>query len=391
MNFSNLASTPFGRGRGSWPTSSTLPGTPHFSAFQDLGAPIKLPKFYDDDGLLWFKVAKAIFSYRGLSDDKRKCELLSALDHRHLSILEFPLAHLGKQPYDDLKSALLRHYAPTEEEKLHQLLYQTTLSFEQKPSELLGKMRGLMGPNVVLPPRVLRKLFLDQMPCETRKMLLMHDSEDLDGLAKMADQIHENDSRVSRTAASSAGYFSQVTKTPTTSLSLDWVSDKLNDLSVCVERLNATVSNLCRSHPASHNNFSPQHFSTPKRDGEFFRGPRNFRNSQNNFQGPAAEVESRTQGSRPRTQKKSEAKAKDSLSKDRHSRGQGQECSRPRPRTKGTSASALQKKKKVFTKIFQAIFTKKRFPKNFSTAPRYFNNSKNSAVLKPRTGQFSRT
>ena len=264
MNFSNLASTPFGRGRGSWPASFTLPGTPHLSAFRD--PPIKLPKFYDDDGLLWFNVAKAIFNFRGLSDDKRKCELLfSALDHRHLSILEFPLAHLGEHPYHDLKSALLRHYAPTEEEKLHQLLYQTTLSFEQKLSELLGKMRSLMDPNVVLPPRVLRKLFLDQMPCETRKMLSMHDSEDLDGLAKMADRIHENDSRVSRTAASSAGHFSQVIKTPTTSLSLDSVSDKLNDLSVCVERLNATVSNLSRSHPASHNNFSPQHFSTPKR------------------------------------------------------------------------------------------------------------------------------
>ena len=114
-----------------------------------------------------------------------------------------------------------------------------------------------------------------------------------------------------------------------------------------------------------------------------------------------AEVESRTQGSRPRprTQKKSEAK--DSLSEDRHSRGQGQECSRPRPRTQ---AHVLSKKKrshknfssdlqkeKVLTKIFQAISTKKRFPKNFSSAPQSFNNSKNSAVLEPRTGQFSRT
>ena len=48
-------------------------------------------------------------------------------------------------------------------------------------------------------------------------------------------------------------------------------------------------------------------------------------------------------------------------------------------------------KKKVFTKIFQAISTIKRFPKNFSSAPRNFNNSKNSAVLEPRTGQFLRT
>ena len=117
-------------------------------------------------------------------------------------------------------------------------------------------------------------------------------------------------------------------------------------------------------------------------------------------------MESRTQGSRPRPrpQKQSEAKVKDSLSEDRHSQGQGQQCSRPR--TKDTSASALQKKK-VFTKIFQAISKKKkkrssqkffkrspqkkRFPKNFSSAPQNFNNSKNSAVLEPRTDQFSRT
>ena len=48
-------------------------------------------------------------------------------------------------------------------------------------------------------------------------------------------------------------------------------------------------------------------------------------------------------------------------------------------------------KKKIFTKIFQAISTKKRFPNNFSSALQNFNNSKNTAVLEPRTGQFSRT
>ena len=116
-----------------------------------------------------------------------------------------------------------------------------------------------------------------------------------------------------------------------------------------------------------------------------------------------AEVESRTRGSRPRTQKKSEAKSKDRPSEDRLFRGQGQECSRPRTRTMDTSASALQtkiglqtffsgnlkkkkKKKKVFTKIFQAISRKKRLPKSFSGAPQNFNNSKTSAILEPRTG-----
>ena len=54
--------------------------------------------------------------------------------------------------------------------------------------------------------------------------------------------------------------------------------------------------------------------------------------------------------------------------KNRNARGQGQG-----PRTQ---AQVLSKKKKVVTKIFQAISTKKRFPKNFSSTPQNFNNSK---------------
>ena len=98
------------------------------------------------------------------------------------------------------------------------------------------------------------------------------------------------------------------------------------------------------------------------------------------------------------TKKKSEAK--DSLSEDRQSRGQGQECSRPR--TKDTSVSALQKKKGLHKKFSGNLKKKKKkgldknfssdlHKKTFSSAPQNFNNSKNSAVLEPRTGQFSRT
>ena len=108
-----------------------------------------------------------------------------------------------------------------------------------------------------------------------------------------------------------------------------------------------------------------------------------------------------------------EAKTKDT--KKIRGQGQGQPFQRQtlsRPMTgmleaksKDTSASALhrkkkrssqkffrrsQKKKMVFTKICKAISKRKRFPKNFSSAPQNFSNSKNSAVLEPRTGQFLR-
>ena len=96
-----------------------------------------------------------------------------------------------------------------------------------------------------------------------------------------------------------------------------------------------------------------------------------------------------------------EAKAKDTKKIRGQGQGQpfrGQTLSRPRTgmfeakaKDQVHKAQVLSKKKKVFTKIFQAISTKKRFPKIFSSAPQNFNIPKNSAVLEPRTGQFSRT
>ena len=101
------------------------------------------------------------------------------------------------------------------------------------------------------------------------------------------------------------------------------------------------------------------------------------------------------------TRLEAKAKAKDTKKIRGQGQGQpfrGQTLSRPRTgmleakaKDKGHKRKCSPKKKKVFTKIFQTISTKERFPKNFSSAPQNFNNSKNTAVLEPRTGQFSRT
>ena len=64
--------------------------------------------------------------------------------------------------------------------------------------------------------------------------------------------------------------------------------------------------------------------------------------------------------------------------KNRNARGQGQG-----PRTQPQVFS--KEKKKVSTKLFQAITRKQRLPKNFSGAPQNFNNSK--IVLSSIRGQ----
>ena len=94
--------------------------------------------------------------------------------------------------------------------------------------------------------------------------------------------------------------------------------------------------------------------------------------------------------------KKSEAKAKDS--EDRHSQGQGLKTQAQvlsKRKKKGLRKNFLgdlqKKKKRSSQKFFKRSPHKNVFQKNFSSASQNFNNSKNSAVLKPRTGQFSRT
>ena len=83
------------------------------------------------------------------------------------------------------------------------------------------------------------------------------------------------------------------------------------------------------------------------------------------------EVEDTRLEAKAKDTKKSEAKAEDSPSEDRLSRGQRLNCSRPRTQAQ--------------------VFSKKRRSKIFLGDLQNFNDSKNIAVLEPRTGQFSRT
>ena len=77
---------------------------------------------------------------------------------------------------------------------------------------------------------------------------------------------------------------------------------------------------------------------------------------------------------------------------------QGQTLSRPRTgmlevkaKDQGHKRKTECSQKKGFQKNLKAISRKKRLPRNFSGTPQNFNNSRNSAVLEPRTGEFSRS
>ena len=82
------------------------------------------------------------------------------------------------------------------------------------------------------------------------------------------------------------------------------------------------------------------------------------------------EVESRTQGSRPRTQKKSEAKAKDSLSEDKPLKAKDRNARAQGPRTQAQVFSKKKRSSKIFFR---------RSP--FIGVPRIFDWSKPSTKI----------
>ena len=146
-------------------------------------------------------------------------------------------------------------------------------------------------------------------------------------------------------------------------------------------RIRANMKETCQSHSMSPKNITDTHslqLAWIFRNLELFcRGA---------VEDTRLEAKAKDTKKNPRPRLRTAFPRTDTLeAKNRNARGQGQG-----PRTQAQVLSK-KKKKKVFTKIFQAISTKKRFPKNFSSASQNFNNSKNTAVLEPRTGQFSRT
>ena len=77
----------------------------------------------------------------GITDIETKSNsLLAALDVRHFQKLRHVFPKLSpKHSYQLLKTALLQHYAPSEDENLKCLLHQTWLTSDITPSQLLPR------------------------------------------------------------------------------------------------------------------------------------------------------------------------------------------------------------------------------------------------------------
>ena len=81
------------------------------------------------------------------------------------------LSDVGCTPYTKLKVALIEHYEMNEVTRLNKLLNETTWSGNERPSDLLHRMKNLVGYDGKVSDDLLKKLFLDHVPADMRLIL----------------------------------------------------------------------------------------------------------------------------------------------------------------------------------------------------------------------------
>ncbi|KAG0420128.1 hypothetical protein HPB47_003659, partial [Ixodes persulcatus] len=127
----------------------------------DVGAVrLRLPQFWPSDPLLWFAQVRDL-------------------------ILKPP----NQNPYDTLKTKLVRRTSIYEQRRLQQL--QTTEELGDKtPSQMLRRLQQLLGDSsTTIDPSLLRELYLQRLPATFRMVLAPTTNITIEALAQLADRV----------------------------------------------------------------------------------------------------------------------------------------------------------------------------------------------------------
>ncbi|XP_014663438.1 PREDICTED: uncharacterized protein LOC106806098 [Priapulus caudatus] len=206
---------------------------------------VKLPPYWPADPMVWFGQAEAQFATRGITvEETRFFHIVSALQPEiAVEVRDLIITPPASKPYTTLKAELIKRTSASEQRRVQLLLSEEELG-DKKPSQLLRRMRQLLGDRH-LEEGIFKELFLQRLPPNVRVVLAASvDAVALDALATLADRIM--DVHIPQIAAAApVPQAAPVVGVSTGNLSLE---EKVNSLVAAVSQLQARLEP--RSRPA---------------------------------------------------------------------------------------------------------------------------------------------
>ena len=127
---------------------------------------VKLPSFWQGNPEVWFRQVESVFTIRNraVTVQQTKFEyVIQALDNNTAERVQNIILDPPENPYDAIKTALVKAFRRMQAEKDQELLNLNGLG-DKKPSKLLQYMKNLNAD----PNTLFKALFLAQLPPDFR-------------------------------------------------------------------------------------------------------------------------------------------------------------------------------------------------------------------------------
>lgn len=198
---------------------------------------VNLPPFGTANPRVWFTQVEASFRCRRITSQTTMFSYVTAILPNDIAteVIDVLDPMPTEEPYDKLKSAILKRTTVSDEARLQHLLSGIELG-DRTPSQLLRHMRSLAG-NFKINDTILRQLWCKCLPPNTNAILsTQEEGASLDKLAEMADKIHECFFKTT------TGTVNMVTQENQPTSLLQTIADRMSRLELTV----AAISNSSR-------------------------------------------------------------------------------------------------------------------------------------------------
>ncbi|XP_071834144.1 uncharacterized protein [Apostichopus japonicus] len=224
---------------------------------------IKLPPYWPNDPIIWFAQVEAQFVTRRVTNEDTKYSyVISSLQPEIAQeVRDLLISKPSEQPYKKLKEELIKRTTASEQKRLHQLLISEELG-DRKPTQLLRKMRQLLGTNT-LHANILKQLFVQRLPSSAQLILAsMSDTTPIETVAELADKIMEVTPAYPPIAAI------QTSQAQAQKSEVQQLSEQVRELTAQIASLKSEVRERSRSRSRSRQRFNSQSNNTSNVDSD---------------------------------------------------------------------------------------------------------------------------